>query len=198
MSSLPVLIVTATRERTFQLKKEIGCLIKNDSIPVFTGMGSSIFLKDKKPDYQSLASRLNTVKNLRDPESSTKMIIAAASSLTNLTPAARIKDLDILNIERARECDRDMIIEWLIKNGYERVNQVYDRGEFSVKGDIINIFDITSEKLLQINLLIDEIEKILLFEPGSLKNIRELEKISVFPNRDLWSIDPGSRYRTRY
>ena len=186
-----ILVVASTRERAFQLKQEMSCLIKEADLALFTGMSSSIFLKGKTPDHQSIFNRLNTLKTLLGRGERAPVIIATASSLVNLIPASRIKDIELLHIKKAKEYDLSWIMDWLVNNGYERVNQVYDRGEFSVRGDIINIFDITSDKIIQVDVLIDEVEKISLVEPESRKNAGSREEISIFPNLDLWKIDPG-------
>jgi hypothetical protein len=62
LTQLPLLVVAATRERVFQLWKEIGCLTDEAVISVFPGTGSGIFLRNKIPDQRSMASRLNTLK----------------------------------------------------------------------------------------------------------------------------------------
>ncbi len=196
LSGIPSVMVASTRERAIQLQKEIGCLLPQAAISIFPGIGSSIFFKNKRPDNQSIVERLNTVRNLVDfsIRSGTEkrhphIVIATASSLVNLVPAKRIKSLDILKIIRGREYDRDSIIEWLIKNCYERVSQVYDRGEFSVKGDIINVFDITRAGPVRIYQLIDEVEKIASYDLRDHTNIDILDEIAVFPNINLWEID---------
>jgi len=189
-SDLPLLLVTATRERAVQLQKEIGCLSDDIKISVFTGTGSNIFLKNKMSDYQDTASRLNTLKNLKTFKNRPQLVIATASSLINLTPFSRIKGLDIFEIIKDQGIKRDYIVKWLVGHGYERVEQVYDRGEFSVRGDVIDIFDITGENPFQISLFIDVVEKITTFDSESRKNIIEPERISIFPNLDLWHIDP--------
>ncbi|MCD4669618.1 MAG: transcription-repair coupling factor [Actinomycetia bacterium] len=196
LSGIPAILITSTRERAVQLQKEIGCLLPQAAISIFPGMGGNIFFKNKRPDNQSMVERLNTIRNLVDfsARSGTEkrqvdLIIATASSLVNLVPAERIKGLDILKIIKGEEYSRDRIMEWLIKNCYERVNQVYDRGEFSVKGDIISIFDITRAGPVRIDQLLDEVEKIASYDLRDHTNIDILDEIAVFPNLNLWEID---------
>ena len=196
LSGIPFLMVASTRERAIQLQKEIGCLLPQAVISIFPGMGSSIFFKNKKPDSQSIVERLSTVRGLVDfsirsgtEKKQPHMVIATASSLVNLVPSKRIKSLDILKIIRGREYDRDRMMEWLVKNCYERVNQVYDRGEFSIKGDIISIFDITRTGPVRIDQLIDEVEKIASYDLRDHTDIDILDEITIFPNLNLWEID---------
>jgi len=194
--ALPIM-VTSTRERAVQLQKEIGCLLPKAVISIFTGMGSSIFFKNKKPDNQAVVERLGTIRNIVDfstrdgiGKRQPQLIIATASSLVNLVSAKKVKGLDVLKIIKGREYSREKLIEWLAGNGYERVNQVYDRGEFSIKGDIISIFDITRTIPVRIELLIDEAEKIASYDLRDHSNIDILDGTAIFPNLNLWEIDP--------
>jgi len=186
-----ILVVTSTREKAFQLRQEAGCLKCGRDISVFTGAGSSIFLRSRTSDYQGITSRLETLKTLRGGREDAPLIIATASSLVNLTPSSRIKDLKVLEIEKGKDYDRDLLIEWLAANGYERVSQVYDRGEFSVRGDTLNIFDIISGQVIQVDVLIDEVEKITFLEPETRVPEGTGDKAEIFPCLDPWQIDPG-------
>lgn len=197
LSAIPIIMITSTRERAKRLQKEIRCLMPQAAISVFTGMGNSIFFKNKRPDSQSIVERLSTIRNIVDfstrneiEKRQKQLIIATASSLVNLVSAKKIKGLDVLKIIKGREYGRERLIEWLTGNGYERVNQVYDRGEFSVKGDIISIFDITRTVPVRVDLLIDEAEKIASYDLNEHNNIEILDGIAVFPNLNLWEIDP--------
>ena len=200
LSNRSFIMIASTRERALQLQKEIGCLLPGTAISIFTGMGSSIYFKNKRPDNQSIVERLSAVRNLVDSSKNNEtekrqpqLIIATASSLVNLVPAKKINSLDILRIIKGREYGLEELIRWLTDNGYERVNQVYDRGEFSVKGDILSIFDITRTEPVRINLLIDEAEKITSYDLRDYHSIETLKEIAIFPNINLWEIDPGTK-----
>jgi transcription-repair coupling factor (superfamily II helicase) len=196
ISGLPIIIITSTLERAEQLKREIGCLLPGAAISLYTGMGRSIFFKNKSPDYQAIVNRLDTIRKIAENQFSEKVVkdkqfvIATASSLTNLVPSGRIRDLDILQLKKGTGYSRESITGWLAENGYERVNQVYDRGEFSVKGDIIDVFDITRTQPVRIDLLIDEVEKITSYDITNRRNIAMMDHIAVFPNINLWKIEP--------
>jgi len=191
IDNAPLLVVTSTRERALQLQREIGCLEEKSVISVFTGTGSGIFLAGRTADHESTATRLDTLKKLMGGSAEDLIVIATASSLTNLTPLSRIKDISMLEIARGAEHDREKIIGWLVENGYERVSQVYDRGEFSVRGDSVTVFDITSYKLMRIDLFLDEVEKISVLDPESRRETGNLETVSIFPNVNPWEIDTG-------
>jgi transcription-repair coupling factor (superfamily II helicase) len=206
ISGTPLIIVTSTRERAVQLQKEIRCISPKTKISVFGGIGSSIFYRNRKVDQESLAERLNSIKNLieyskkkgKEKTGNPPLFIITSSSLINKVPESRIDELDLLMIEKSREYTRDDLIEWLTLKGYERVNQVYDRGEFSIRGDILTIFDITRDYPVRIDFFMDEVEKIKQYDPVEHKEKKDLSAVSIFPNINPWQFesDPGSSRKT--
>ncbi len=202
ITGTPLIIVTSTRERAVQLQKEIKCISPKTKISIFGGIGSSIFYRNRKVDQGSLAEKLDSIKNLieygknaeKERTGNPPLFIITSSSLINMIPEGRIDQLDLLMIEKGREYIRDELIEWLTLKGYERVHQVYDRGEFSIRGDILTIFDITRDYPVRIDFFMDEVEKIKQYDPIEYKDKKDFSEISIFPNVNLWQFenDPGS------
>lgn len=200
ISGTPLVIVTSTRERAVQLQKEIRCISPKAKISIFGGIGSSVFYRNRKVDQESLAEKLNSIKNLieygkakrKEKTADPPLFIITSSSLINMIPESRIDELDLLMIEKGREYSRDELIEWLTLRGYERVHQVYDRGEFSILGDIITVFDITRDYPVRIDFFMDEVEKIKQYDPVEHKDHKDFSKVSLFPNTDLWQFKSDS------
>ena len=122
VSVTPLIMVTSTRERAVQLQKEIRCILPQTEISVFGGIGSSIFYRNKKVDQESLAERLNSIKNLieygrnggKERSGHPPLFIATGSSLINLIPEGRVGGLDLLMMEKGKVYGRDELIEWLV------------------------------------------------------------------------------------
>ena len=76
----------------------------------------------------------------------------------------------------------------LISMGYDRAGQVENPGEFSIRGDIVDIFDITADNPYRIELWGDEIESVRLFDALSQRSITDIpgdEEISIMPAKEL-------------
>ena len=192
---IPLLLVTSTFERADQLEKEIKSIIPGTGITRFDSLGNSLFYRNKTVNAQNLAKRLTALRKLttfrEDPRPF--IIVATSSALLNLMPGSRITGTGNIEVCRGTEYGREKMIRELNRYGYERVSQVYDRGEFAVRGEIIDIFDITQTCPTRIIFLEDEVEKIFSFDILAQKPSRALKKISVFPNTNPWRIDqkPG-------
>lgn len=199
--SMPALVITSTLERALELEQEIKCIAPDMEIMNFPGLGNSIFYKNKITQSENLTKRLNVVKNLLNINnlSHPPMIIATCNSLINLMPASRIKELESIKISAGKEYKRERLISALVGSGYERVSRVYDAGEFSIRGGVIDIFDITGSYPARIDFIGDEAEKIFLYDVKNQKPVKWLSGISIFPNINPWEIKekrntgPGSR-----
>jgi transcription-repair coupling factor (superfamily II helicase) len=76
--------------------------------------------------------------------------------------------------------------------GYERVERVDERGQFAVRGGIVDVFPTTGREPLRIELFGDEIEAIRAFSPFTQRALRPIEQASVYPaaERRLDLVDP--------
>lgn len=92
----------------------------------------------------------------------------------------------ILSIENDSELDLTRLSKKLAAMGYERVGQVEQSGQFSVRGGIIDIFDLTEENPWRIELWGDEVDSIRTFDVESQRSLENLEKISIYPAAEGW------------
>ncbi len=81
--------------------------------------------------------------------------------------------------------DERALSEKLSRMGYERVPQVETGGQFSVRGGIVDVFDLTEENPYRIELWGDEIDSIRSFDVLSQRSIEELSEITVYPATEL-------------
>lgn len=73
----------------------------------------------------------------------------------------------------------------LVRMGYEKTYQVEQPGQFSVRGGIIDIFDLTEENPYRIELWGDEVESIRRFDVLSQRSIEALKELTVYPATDM-------------
>ncbi len=69
--------------------------------------------------------------------------------------------------------------------GYVRCDQVEEPGQFSIRGGIVDIFDLTEENPYRIELWGDEVESIRSFDVLSQRSIEKLEAVSIYPATEL-------------
>ena len=90
-------------------------------------------------------------------------------------------DKDILRIEKGMLVDENKLSEKLVALGYEKAYQVENCGQFSIRGGIIDIFDLTEENPVRIELWGDEVDSIRSFDVLSQRSIEKLNGVTVYP-----------------
>jgi transcription-repair coupling factor (superfamily II helicase) len=83
----------------------------------------------------------------------------------------------------------------LVQCGYERIDMVDSKGQFSVRGGILDIYPPIASAPFRIELFGDEIDSIRTFNPESQRSVERVEKIEVFPAKEIIlskeSVDKG-------
>ncbi len=86
------------------------------------------------------------------------------------------------SISKGERLDIEFFTEILYNYDFERVDFVYEAGQFSVRGGIIDVFSFGNSFPCRLEFFGDELESIREFDPESQLSIHDLEKISLIPN----------------
>ncbi len=87
-----------------------------------------------------------------------------------------------IEIKKGEKLDADFVIQVLIEYGFERADFVFEPGQFSIRGGIIDLFSYGNELPYRIELFDDEVETIRTFDPTSQLSQRNLSTLSIVPN----------------
>jgi transcription-repair coupling factor (superfamily II helicase) len=88
---------------------------------------------------------------------------------------------DVINIRTGATLDGSRLAAHLIEMGYERQFQVENAGQFSQRGGIIDVFDLTEENPYRIELWGDEVDSIRSFDILTQRSIETLDNITIYP-----------------
>ncbi|HEY2327836.1 MAG TPA: transcription-repair coupling factor [Gaiellaceae bacterium] len=108
------------------------------------------------------------------------LVCASAVALAEGLPPEAARP-SVLRVERGAEPGLDSLAEHLADAGYERVERVEERGQFAVRGGLIDVFPATGREPLRIELFGDTIEQIRAFSPFTQRALREIESATIFP-----------------
>lgn len=123
--------------------------------------------------------RLKTIKSLINNEPAT--IITTFDGLMNkLIPIEKITS-HIITIKKGDILNTETLIKDLISLGYERNYQVETEGQFSLRGGIIDIFPLTDENPVRIELWGDDIDSIRCFDLSTQRSLQSLDEVVIFP-----------------
>lgn len=91
----------------------------------------------------------------------------------------------VLHFDQASSIDEGRLSEALVEMGYEKNYQVEAPGQFSIRGGIVDIFDMTEENPYRIELWGDSVDSIRSFDVLSQRSVENLDSVSVYPATEL-------------
>lgn len=129
------------------------------------------------------AERMKALKAIYEQESVT--VITTFDALMNTqAPPQRVWD-NILAFSEGDTISLKEVTSALIRMGYEKEHQVETTGQFAVRGGILDIYPLTEDNPVRIELWDDEIDTIRTFDTESQKSIENIESIVVYPACEL-------------
>ncbi len=81
--------------------------------------------------------------------------------------------------------DLDESARDLVAAGYERVDQVEDRGQFAIRGGLLDVFPATEDRAVRVDLFGDEIESLRWFSTFTQRSLGDAEEVEVAPAAEL-------------
>ena len=142
-----------------------------------------IFFEADIRGNQLLTERMKTMRHMIESEHST--VVTTFSALMTPQIPLKIVKKNMISMKKGDNFELTKLSEKLTVLGYEKVYQVEGPGQFSVRGDILDIFDLTEENPYRIDFWGDEIENIRSFDCLSQRSVEPLEEIQIYPATEM-------------
>lgn len=126
--------------------------------------------------------RMQVLKALTERKRSTVILSMGGAMDRIVSRRALIKR--VLTFEPDQVVDLDELKLQIVNIGYERTAQVEMAGQFSVRGGIIDIYPLTEENPVRIELWGDEIDSIRVFDPENQRSLEEIDYLTIYPATD--------------
>ena len=128
------------------------------------------------PNINIVAQRIETLTSITltpNPKKS-RIILTSVGAVLQKLPPQKIFQNSIKQIKVGNKLSFNEFIHYVSINGYNRVEQVIEPGEYAVRGDIIDIFPVGTDEPLRIDLFDDEVERIRTFDAMTQRTNGEL------------------------
>lgn len=99
----------------------------------------------------------------------------------------------VVSVGHQSSIDEQELAKKLVRMGYEKNYQVEAPGQFSIRGGIVDVFDLTEENPYRIELWGEEVESIRSFDILSQRSIEKLQSISIYPATEMVLSESGMR-----
>ena len=128
-----------------------------------------------------------------------RLVVATASSVTQrLPPRAGFEGASMV-LRPGQGAGRDALLEFLVRNGYRRVETVREAGEFAVRGGIVDLFATGDEEPVRLDYFGDDLESLRRFDAVSQRTSRIRDEALLRPVSEV-PLDEAAitRFRTAY
>ena len=130
-----------------------------------------------------MQERMSVIQAVLEREEIT--VIASFDAFMDALPAPEEVRGQVIAIESGASVDFSGIQDRLARAGYDREAQVEGPGQFAVRGGILDIYPITGELPVRVELWDDEVDSIRTFDVESQRSIENLEQVRIYPCEDV-------------
>lgn len=178
-----MVIVTSTQNEAEQLISDLSALLDEKYIYSFFAddVAAAEFI------FSSLDRTLSRLESLNflQKETSTGILVTSIIGTKILLPNPKAYHRAQIKLSIGVDKEIDNLVKDLSQMGYERVNQVLSPGEYSRRGDILDIYEVTENYPFRIEFFGDEIDGIRTFDSESQKSLDSLEDVTISPATDI-------------
>jgi transcription-repair coupling factor (superfamily II helicase) len=182
----PLLAITARTEEAEHLVRDVHAFLGRAGAEVFPGW-EVLPGEPLSPSVETMGRRLDVLARLQRGE----RFVAVATAQAACQLVARPRDgVESVTLETGRSVSLDDVTASLVTIGYERNYIVERRGEFAVRGGILDVFPPAAERPVRVELWGDEITSLRRFALASQRSLDEIERVEVAPCRELRADEP--------
>ncbi|MEX2474107.1 transcription-repair coupling factor [Marinobacter sp.] len=203
------LVITRSTDDAIRLEQAmrfyLGLPAEEDGAAV-TGTGLELL---SLPDWETLpydlfsphqditSRRIRTLHRL--PSTRHGVLVVPARTLMHRLPPVSYLQGNTLFLEVGQILDINSWRQQLESAGYRHAENVYEHGEYAVRGAILDIFPMGALQPYRIDLFDDEIETLRTFDPETQRSIDRIERIELLPANEFpWNKEARSGFRNRW
>ena len=139
------------------------------------------------PPKNTVADRIHCLERLLQKERSI-IVTTPQAMLYKLPPRQHFANA-CRTLNLGDEIDPDEVAALLIRGGYQNVELVEVKGEFARRGDILDVYPLTTDTAVRIEFFGDEIDTIRTFDPISQRSTESIQSVTLTPLREVLADD---------
>jgi transcription-repair coupling factor (superfamily II helicase) len=176
----PVVIVTADDRSARDLAGDLNAYLAPRRVHFYPSRGTAYESHIAPPPHLA-GLRVDALRALATSE---PIVVASAIALAEAVP-----DLELwpegVALHQGESVDLTDVAVLLADGGYERVDQVEERGQFAIRGGILDVYPATEERAVRVELFGDEIESLRWFSIFTQRSLGDAKRVDLAPAAEL-------------
>lgn len=136
------------------------------------------------PSPDIVGERYKALQQISDTKEPFIILSSLQACLQRLIPPSRFNNL-YLSLKIGDVISHEALIKRLIEMGYQRNSIASDKGEYAIRGGIIDVFPVSSPDPFRIEFWGDDIESIRTYDPIGQKSVSPVKEIEITPAQEL-------------
>ena len=175
------LLIAEDKEEAAYLQNTIANLLKPKPVRFFPdSFKRPLYFEVLEPN--NVLQRTETINYLTHSRAKGEIIVTYPEALFEQVVAPEVLNKTRIEIRKNESIDLDTIIEVMAEYGFKRQDFVYEPGQFSIRGGIVDIYSYGNEYPYRVELFDDEVESIRTFDPLTQLSKRNISEVSIVPN----------------
>ena len=170
------LVITYSDTRAKEIYEDFRCF--NDRVWLYPARDLLFYNADIHGNLMT-RQRMQVIRHLIEDDGGV-VVTTLDGVMDHLLPLSMLESQTI-RVEQGEVIDVEEWKKRLVTLGYERMSQVDGMGQFSIRGGIIDIFPLTEELPIRIELWDDEVDSIRTFDPESQRSVEQLMHVVLYP-----------------
>ncbi len=181
----PALVVTADDRSARDLARDLNAFTGPRSVRYYPSRGTG-YESHVAPPPHLVGLRIAALDALTGEGAAGEppLVVASAIALAEAVPDAGLRPAGF-TLHLGEEVDLADVAELLVECGYERLDQVEERGQFALRGGILDVYPATEERAVRLELFGDEIESLRWFSTFTQRSLGEAERVEISPAAEL-------------
>ncbi|MGV6860871.1 MAG: transcription-repair coupling factor [Putridiphycobacter sp.] len=179
------IVILNSKEEAAYFLNDIQSLNKNSRQILFFPHSYKKPYETEQTDNANVVARAEVLERInRNAKSDNKglIVVSYPEALFEKVITKKQFAKTILEIKKGTEYSIDFINELLIEYKFEKVDFVYEPGQFAVRGGIIDIFSYANDQPFRVEFFGDEVDNIRTFDPVNQLSIAHHNRMTVVPN----------------
>src|ERR671924_222993 len=177
----PALIVAGDDRHARDLAADLKAFLAPRAVRFYPARGMR-YESHLAPPPHLVGLRIAALDSLLGEEAA--VLVTSAVALAEKVPDPDLRPRGF-QIERGGLLDLEETADQLVACGYERVDQVEERGQFAIRGDILDVYPATEERAVRCELFDVEVERLTWFSTFTQRSLEEAERVEIAPAAEL-------------
>lgn len=186
------LFVLTDKEEAAYFFNDLENLFPNDKHIVFYPASYRTPYQFEETDNANVVSRAEVLEKINNGTNT--WIVTYPQALFEKVPTQQKLTANTLKVQKGKTYSLDFMNELLLEYGFERVDFVYEPGQFAIRGGIVDVFSYANDQPFRVEFFGDEVDSIRMFDPVDQLSLTTHEFFNIIPNvqRHLMNDNFGS------